>query len=41
MVMVYVSLIERGLRTFESVPSNLQAEVKKLFNERNPDNQII
>lgn len=41
MVMVYVALIERELREFDSVPINLKVEVKKVYNERNPDKVIV
>lgn len=40
MVMVYVSLLERELREFDSVPVNLKTEVKRVYNERNPDKAI-
>ena len=31
MAKIYVSLIEKGLRTIDDVPDNLKAEVKKLL----------
>lgn len=40
MIMVYVSLLERGLRELDSVPTNLKDEVKRVYNERNPDSLI-
>lgn len=40
MVMVYVSLLERELRDFDSIPGNLKKEVKRVYNERNPDKAI-
>ena len=34
MVMIYVLLVEKGLRTLDSVPSHLRAEVERVLLER-------
>lgn len=38
MVMIYVLLVERGLRTLESVPANLRPEVERVLLERQAAN---
>lgn len=34
MVMIYVLLVEKGLRTIDQVPSNLREEVSRVLAER-------
>lgn len=34
MVMIYVLLVEKGLRTLDSVPANLRPEVERVLLER-------
>lgn len=38
MVMIYVLLVERGLRTLDSVPASLRPEVERVLLERQQAN---
>lgn len=38
MVMIYVLLVERGLRTLDSVPATLRPEVERVLLERQQAN---
>lgn len=35
MIMLYVLLIERGIRTLEQVPAALRVQVQEAYNSRN------
>lgn len=35
MVMLYVLMVEKGLRTLDQVPSNLRTQVSEIYKTRN------
>lgn len=41
MIMVYVLMLEKGMKEFKQVPLEFQEDVKKEYNKRNPDNKLV